>query len=68
MDIYITKDGDTLDMICFRAYESLDSEVFGKFLRANSHLLGVDILKGGKSVNLPKIEVKKDDEVRYLWE
>ena len=55
---YLAKDGDTLDMVCFKHYNSLNNSVYSQFLRANEHLLGKEKLSGGDVVNLPNIEVK----------
>ena len=65
---YLAKDGDTLDMICYRHYKSLNDSVYSQFLRANEHLLGKEKLSGGDIVNLPDIEVKASVKVTYLWD
>ncbi|CUU72382.1 tail protein X [Campylobacter hyointestinalis] len=67
MTYYIAKDGDQLDFICFKAYGTLDKEVYAEFLRENEQLLNRE-LKAGDRVNLPDINIKKDDEVAYLWQ
>ncbi|MSN96343.1 phage tail protein [Campylobacter sp. FMV-PI01] len=68
MDIYIARDGDTLDMICFKIYKTLDSDIYALFLRANADILHKDSLDRGDLVNLPNLELKKVDEVKYLWD
>jgi len=65
---YLAKDGDTLDMLCYKYYKSLESEIYSEFLRANEHLLKKDMLKGGDMVNFPDIAVKPAKKVAYLWE
>ncbi|MFC2751089.1 tail protein X [Campylobacter showae] len=65
---YLAKDGDTLDMICYKHYKSLNDSVYSQFLRANEHLLGKEKLSGGDIVNLPDIEVKAAVKVTYLWD
>ncbi len=45
----------------------LKEEVYAEFLRENEQLLNRE-LKAGDRVNLPDINIKKDDEVAYLWQ
>lgn len=68
MDIYIASQGESLDMICFKVYKSLDDEVLGEFLRCNTDLLHLRKLQGGEVVNLPNIKINKTKEVKYLWQ
>lgn len=68
MDIYIASQGESLDMICFKAYKSLDDEVLGEFLRHNTSLLHLKKLQGGEVINLPNIKINKTKEVKYLWQ
>lgn len=68
MKIYIAKDDESLDMICFKFYGSLDQNVYSEFLRENEHLLNKTKLKSGDEVNLPNIELKKETKAKYLWE
>ncbi|ALV24538.1 phage tail protein X family protein [Campylobacter iguaniorum] len=67
MTYYKAKDGDQLDFICFKHYGTLAKDVFSEFLRENEHLLSGE-LRAGDIVNLPEIEIKKYDEVKYLWQ
>ena len=59
MKIYIAKDDESLDMICFKIYGSLDQ---------NEHLLHKTKLKSGDEVNLPNIELQEEKKAKYLWE
>ena len=68
MKIYIAKDDESLDMICFKFYGSLDQNVYSEFLRENEHLLSKTKLKNGDEVNLPQIEIETKTKVKYLWE
>lgn len=68
MDIYIASQGESLDMICFKVYKSLDDEVLGEFLRCNTDLLHLKKLQGGEAINLPNIKIDKIKEVKYLWQ
>ncbi|MGG7049052.1 MULTISPECIES: tail protein X [unclassified Campylobacter] len=65
-DIYIAKDDEQLDAICFKFYGSIETEIYAEFLRENEHLLTRPI-KGGDVVKLPNIP-KPDKKVSYLWE
>ncbi|WP_103603435.1 tail protein X [Campylobacter concisus] len=68
MKIYIAKDDESLDMICFKIYGSLDQNVYSEFLRENEHLLHKTKLKSGDEVNLPSIEPQEEKKAKYLWE
>jgi phage tail protein X len=68
MKIYIAKDDESLDMICFKFYGSLDQSVYSEFLRENEHLLSKTKLKSGDEVNLPQIEIETKTKAKYLWE
>lgn len=65
--VYIAKDGDSLDMICFKAYESLDKEIWSDFIRENEHL-ATKRLVAGDIVNLPQIKKQEKSEKKYLWQ
>jgi len=65
---YLAKDGDTLDMLCYKHYQTLDTDVYSQFLRQNEHLLTKEVLKGGDIVYFPDIKTKQIKKVKYLWE
>ncbi len=67
MNKYVAKEGDKLEMICFKFYGSIETKIYSEFLRENEHLLHKSYLSGGDVVNLPKIEIPAKKE-RYLWE
>lgn len=65
---YLAKEGDTLEMICFKEYKSLETNLYALFLRANAHLLHKKTLQAGDLVNLPDLAIDyNNDEVQYLW-
>lgn len=68
MKIYIAKDNETLDHICFKIYGSLKTEIYSEFLRANETLLNKHALSGGDEVKLPEIKTQSQREVKYLWD
>ena len=68
MKIYIAKDDESLDMICFKFYGSLDQGVYSEFLRENEHLLSKTKLENGDEVNIPQIEIETKTKAKYLWE
>lgn len=65
---YLAKDGDSLDMLCYKHYQTLDTDVYSQFLRQNEHLLTKEVLKGGDIVYFPDIKTKQIKKVKYLWE
>ncbi|MBE0491098.1 MAG: phage tail protein [Sulfurospirillum sp.] len=65
MNSYMAHDGDRIDAVVFRAYESLDN--FFAVLEANQHLLGKDTLNSGDIVYLPIFETKPKEETKALW-
>jgi len=65
---YIAVDGDRLDMIIYRAYKSIASEIVDAVLSVNSHLLEHIVLQAGDVVNLPEIEVPSaETSTKVLW-
>ncbi|MGH1601715.1 tail protein X [Campylobacter majalis] len=68
MKIYIAKDNETLDQICFKIYGSLKTEIYSEFLRHNETLLNKHTLSGGDEVKCPEIKLKSQLEVKYLWD
>lgn len=65
MSEYIAVDGDRLDVVVFRAYESL--EPFSMVLEANPHLQSDEVLKAGEIVYLPEWRREEKEEVQALW-
>lgn len=67
MKVYIAQKGDRLDKIVYKEYKTL--KVFTKVLEVNKHLALKVILEDNDKVNLPFIEIKKEDikEVKNLW-
>ena len=62
---YIALDGDRLDIVVFKTYETLEN--FEEVLKANPHLLQKDILNSGDIVYLPPYVKKENEEVKALW-
>ncbi len=68
MTTYKTKDGDTLDAICWRHYGRTSGAV-EKVLIANRHLENYDaVLPNGVIINLPVIEPPKNNQKIKLWQ
>ncbi|WP_297960369.1 tail protein X [uncultured Campylobacter sp.] len=65
---YLAKDGDALDMLCYKHYQTLDTDVYSQFLRQNEHLLTKEVLKGGDIFYFPDIKKKQKKKEKYLWE
>ena len=67
MITYITKDGDVLDAICFKYYNSSSGTV-EKVLKANRHLaeLGA-IFSAGVKIILPDLTLGTEEESVKLW-
>ncbi len=65
MNNYIALDGDRLDVVAFKTYETLDN--FEDVLKANPHLLRIDHLSSGDIVYLPPYIKKEVEEVKALW-
>lgn len=64
----VAKDNDTLDIICFKHYKTLEKSLYQKFLFANVKLLRKKTLNAGDEVNLPEIKIKQTSQKKYLWE
>ncbi len=68
MNQYRAVDGDRLDVIVFKAYGSIDNEIFAAVLDANEHLLDCTTLRAGDIVYLPEIEAKtQEQKTEALW-
>lgn len=65
MNKYIALDGDRLDIIVYKTYETLEN--FQEVLKVNFHLHQKYILEAGDIVYLPEFKKPKDKEVKALW-
>lgn len=67
MIIYVTKDGDVLDAICFQYYGSTTG-VVEKVLEANRHIAGIGaIFEAGVKITLPDLDQEEATESIKLW-
>ena len=65
--IYTTKDGETLDYICWKYYGK--TTVVEQVLQVNRHLAKLDaVLPGGVKITLPTIEESEDTKKIKLWQ
>jgi phage tail protein X len=68
---YITKDGDVLDLICWKYYGSINSALSNtveKVLEANRHLANLDaILAAGVKIILPDLTKTEEEKSVKLW-
>lgn len=67
MKIYIASAGDELNLLCFRFYGTIQTEVLSEFYQANHELLLKPIL-GGEIVYIPKIKKPKPKTQEQLWD
>ncbi|MDD4556516.1 MAG: tail protein X [Alphaproteobacteria bacterium] len=66
--IYISKDGETLDFICWLHY-GRTAGVVEKVLKANRHLAEVGaVLSAGIRITLPTIDESKSNKKIKLWQ
>lgn len=65
MNKYIALDGDRLDVVVYKTYETLEN--FSAVLKENSHLHQKYILEAGDIVYLPEIIKPKEKEMKALW-
>jgi phage tail protein X len=67
MIIYVTKDGDVLDAICFQYYGSTTG-VVEKVLEANRHIADIGaIFEAGVKITLPDLDQEEATESIKLW-
>ncbi|MHA1540283.1 MAG: tail protein X [Alphaproteobacteria bacterium] len=67
MIIYKTKDGDTLDYICWKHYGHTSGSVEAVLLE-NRHLEKHDaVLMAGIEIVLPEINTQKQEKTVRLW-
>lgn len=67
MTTYITKDGETLDYICWLTYGKT-SGVVEQVFAANRHLSEEPaVLTAGIKIELPEIETKSNQQKIKLW-
>lgn len=68
MTTYISKDGETLDAICWRYY-GRTAGVVEKVLIANRHLAEYGaILPAGVRISLPPMDEPKNNQKIKLWQ
>ncbi len=68
MTTYITKDGDTLDYIVWKKYETTTG-MLEKVIDANRHLATYDaILPAGITITLPDATTSTSTEKIKLWQ
>lgn len=66
--IYITKDGETLDYICWIAYGITKGNV-EKVLKANPHLVDQPpILPAGIKIELPQVSDNTNQQKIKMWQ
>lgn len=70
MKTFIAQNGDRLDTIINNTYKTLDKEVVKKVFEANPHLATTPVLSDGDIVNLPVVELQKEQikKAKTLWE
>jgi phage tail protein X len=67
MITYITKDGDVLDLICWKYYGSTNGTV-EKVLEANRHLANLDaVFTAGVKIILPDLIKTEEEKSIKLW-
>jgi phage tail protein X len=67
MIIYVTKDGDVLDAICFQYYGSTTG-IVEKVLEANRHIADIGaIFEAGVKITLPDLNQEEATESIKLW-
>ncbi len=68
MIVYTTKDGDTLDYICWKHYGHTKGAV-EKVLEANRNLANQEaVLSAGVKIELPEVQEKTNNERIKLWQ
>ena len=66
---YITRDGDTVDMVAFKYYGTLDGNTAEKVLDANPGLAAIGaVLPDGIEIVLPVIEQPTTTRGVKLWD
>lgn len=68
MNTYASKQGDTLDLVCYKYYQQ-QTDVIEQVLAVNQHLVDLPmILPVGTIINLPTTIVNKQTSKRVaLW-
>jgi phage tail protein X len=65
---YVTKDGDTLDWLCWRYYDKQSGAVEA-VLEANPNLADLGLtLPAGIVIELPELAPSEDDQPVRLWD
>jgi phage tail protein X len=68
MNQYRPREGERLDTIIFKAYQSLDADVMNTVMEANEHLLDRTVLRAGDIVYLPEIKTAQSvSSTKALW-
>lgn len=66
---YISREGDTVDLIAWRYYGRQDARVVEQLLAANPHLAGHGpVLPGGAELVLPEIQASTQSQGLRLWD
>ncbi|MGX5834796.1 tail protein X [Aeromonas piscicola] len=68
MQTYLTSDGDTLDYIAWKYYQTLDGRVVEQLLDANPGIADLGpVLPAGVLVNMPDIAPQQQEQGVRLW-
>nr|WP_159159291.1 tail protein X [Aeromonas veronii] len=68
MQTYRTSDGDTLDYIAWKFYETLEGRVVEQLLDANPGIADLGpVLPSGVLVNMPDIAPQQQEQGVRLW-
>ncbi|MEN9530854.1 MAG: hypothetical protein RIQ83_78 [Pseudomonadota bacterium] len=68
MQTYRTSDGDTLDYIAWKFYQTLDGRVVEQLLDANPGIADLGpVLPAGMRVNMPDIAPQQQEQGVRLW-
>lgn len=68
MQTYRTSDGDTIDYIAWKFYQTLDGRVVEQLLDANPGIADLGpVLPAGMRVNMPDIAPQQQEQGVRLW-
>jgi phage tail protein X len=69
MTTYVTREGDTADLIAFKYYGTTDARVVERMLEVNTGLADIGpILPAGISITLPEIDTTEKIQGVRLWD